>query len=265
LPPSIATRLCTIAFHLAGVLALFIVGTRLSANPDVGWGLVALYCGSVFVLGIGGDPESIGGMTFVSHIAPAAATLVAFAFLPRPFVAGSLLAVGTGIGFYPAFMLPAWTGYFWHDRRKCQRFLAGFAVAAVIIGGSTLLLSRPADGRGRIGTILHDTFGHHTAADGYGRSPYGFWGQREGLRRWAATPLVGESGLTTPAYCLFWGLMVAAFFLARRGSAAQLALLTAAIAIAASVIKIHSTGSYVAWAYPFLLIGLLAGSEKDAP
>lgn len=262
LPPPLATKLCTITFHLAGVLALFIVGTRSTKDPDVGWALVALYCGSAFVLGVGGDAEFIGGMMFVSHIAPAAATLVALACLPLPGLAGVLLAVSTGAGFYPAFMLPAWAGYFWHDRAKCVRFLAGFAVAVAVIGGSTWVLSRPANGRSRTGTILKDTFGHHTDPEGYGRSPYGFWGQRQGIRRWMTTPLVGESGLTTPTYCGFFALIAATFFFARGASAAQLALLTAAIAIAASVVKIHSTGSYVAWAYPFLLIGIFADTER---
>jgi hypothetical protein len=79
LPPPLATKLCVIAFHLAGVLALFVAGRRLTWDDDVGWGLVALYCGSAFVLGIGGVREFIGGITFISHIAPASATLVAFA------------------------------------------------------------------------------------------------------------------------------------------------------------------------------------------
>ena len=208
---------------------------------------------------MGGEKELIGGMTFVSHIAPAAATLVAFACLPRPAAAGALLAVSAGAGFYPAFMLPAWAGFFWRDRPRLVRFLAGFAIAAAIIGGATLVASRPADGRGLVGTIMHDTFGHHTDPEGYGRSPFGFWGQREGIRKWLTTPLAGESGLTTPAYVVFFALVAATFVLGRGASASRLALLTAAIAIAASLIKIQPTGSYVAWAYPFLLIGIFAG------
>src|SRR5437867_4901546 len=141
LPPPLATKLCTITFHLAGLLALFIIGKRLSGESDVGWSLIALYCGSAFVLGVGGDREFIAGMTFVSHMAPAAATLAAFACLPRPALAGGLLAVSAGAGFYPAFMLPAWAGFFWHDRRQLVRFLVGFAVAAALICGSTFVLS----------------------------------------------------------------------------------------------------------------------------
>ena len=61
LPPPLATKLCTITFHLAGLLALFIIGRRLTGQPDVGWALVALYCGSGFVLGIGGKRSSSAG------------------------------------------------------------------------------------------------------------------------------------------------------------------------------------------------------------
>jgi len=264
LPPPLATKLCTITLHLAGVLALFIIGLRLTGQPDVGWALVALYCGSGFVLGIGGDEEFIGGMTFVSHIGPAALTLIAFACLPIPTLAGALLAVSVGAGFYPAFMLPAWAGYFWRDRPRLVRFLAGFALAAAVIGGATLALSRPANGRGLIGTILNDTFGHHTDPRGYGRSPFGFWGQREGIRRWLMTPLVGESSLATPFYAVFYALVAATFVLARGASAAQLASLTASIAIMAMLVKVQSTGTYVAWAYPFLLIGIVANGTRPA-
>jgi hypothetical protein len=258
LPSPLATKLCTITWHLAGLLALFSIGRRLAGDADVGWALVALYCGSAFVLGVGGDQEFIGGMTFVSHIAPAAATLLAFACLQRPALAGVLLAVATGAGFYPAFMFPAWAGFYWTDRPRLVRFIAGFAIAAAVVGGATLLLSRPAEGRGVVGTVLQDTFGHHTDPRSYGRSPFGFWGQREGMRRWLNAPLVGASGLTTPAFILFFGLVGLAFFLARGGSAARLALLSAAIAIGASIIKIQPSGTYVAWAYPFLLVGLFA-------
>jgi hypothetical protein len=259
LPPLLATKLCTITFHLAGLLALFVVGRRLTSEPDVGWALVALYCGSAFVMGIGGGKESIGGMTFISHIAPAASTLVAFACLPWPAASGAMLAVSAGVGFYPAFMLPAWFAFFWRNRVHAIRFGVGFAVAATIICGSTWLLSRPADGRGRIGTILHDTFGHHTDPQGYGRSPYGFWGQREGIRGWMTTPLVGESGFSSPSYLLFFGLIGATVWLARNASASRLALLTGAIGLASSLVKIQPTGTYVSWAYPFLLIGIFAG------
>ena len=132
LPPTAATQLCTALFHLLGVGALFVAGRRIS-NTHVALGLVCVYCCSLAVLGIGGREEQVAGITFVSHIAPASTTLLAFAALPRPALSGVLLAVSTGVGFYPAFMVPAWLGFYWNDRLHRARFLVGYLVAAAII------------------------------------------------------------------------------------------------------------------------------------
>ena len=137
----------------------------------------------------------MAGITFVSHIAPASMTLLAFAALGSPAVSGVLLAMSVGVGFYPAFMAPAWLGFYWNDRTKRLRFMIGFGLAAVVIAAGVYAMSRPAGERSRLGTIMYDTFGHHTDPRGYGSSAFGFWGQREGLRRVLSTPLVGEFGI----------------------------------------------------------------------
>ncbi len=127
-----------------------------------------LYCGSAFVLGVGGGDYSIGGMTFASHIAPASITLLAFALLQSPAWSGVALAAGIGVLFYPVFLVPAWVGYYWADRSLLRHFLVGFGLASAIVGGSVLLLSEPANGRGLVGTILYDTLGHQ-------ETPGGLW------------------------------------------------------------------------------------------
>ncbi len=261
LPPSAATKLCTIAFHLLGLAALYRIG-RAHAGPEVGWALVALYAGSACVLGVGGEAYFIGGMTFVSHIAPAAVTLAAFAALDRPAAAAVLLTAAAGVGFYPAFLAPAWLGFYWDRPAARRRFLAMLAISGAVLALAVLVLSRPAAGRGLIGTILWDTFGHHTDPEGYGFSPFSFWGQRGGIRGWLMAPLVGTSGLTTPAFLAFVAFACGSFALARRRSAPALALLTAAVVIGANLLKIHPTGTYVAWFYPFLLIGFLIESRS---
>ena len=258
-PQPLATKLCTIAFHLIGVAALFFIGASLRSRR-IGWALVALYAGSAFVLGVGGDNYYIGGMTYISHIAPTAMTLVAFALVRAPASAGIALAVAAGVGFYPAFMAPAWLGHYWDRPRSRWSFIAGFAAAALAIAIPVLLMSRPAGGHGLVGTILSDTFGHHTDPRHYGFSPFSFWGQRQGVRGWFANPLASGSSLTTPLFLTFAAFVTASFWLARRTRPAQLALVIAAVAIAASLQKIHPTGTYVAWAYPFLMIGLFAES-----
>lgn len=266
LPPALATQLCTAAFHLLGVASLFVASRRL-VNARVAWGIVCLYTGSLAVLGIGGNESSVAGITFVSHIAPAGMTLLAFATLSYPGLAGALLVLAAGVGFYPAFMGPAWLGYYWRRPDARRRFILACVVTSVTVGGAVYALSRPADGRSRLGTIIHDTFGHHTDPRGYGASPFGFWGQRAGLRQSLMTPLAGST-FTTPAWLALLGLIAGSFVLARGRPAGDLALLSASIAIAATLVKPHATGTYMAWYYGLLLIGLLtprATAETAAP
>jgi hypothetical protein len=261
LPPMLATQLCAAAFHLMGVASLFVAARRL-AGTRAAWGMVCLYAGSLAVLGIGGREASVAGLTFISHIAPAAMTLVAFAALPWPALAGVLLVLAAGVGFYPAFMGPAWLGYYWRDREARWGFVFGCAATSVIVGAMVLALSQPADGRSTLGTILDDSFGHHTDPDGYGRSPFGFWGQRGGIREALMTPLAGST-FTTPSWLALMGLISASFALARGRSAVELALLSAALAIAATLVKSHATGTYMAWYYGLLLLGVLGGGRAE--
>jgi hypothetical protein len=263
LPPDLATQLTTIAFHLVGVAALFVAARR-QAGRDVAWGLTALYCGSAYVMGVGGTRDMIGGMTFISHIAPPAVSLLAFACLSRPVLAGTFLATAVATLFYPMFFIPAWLGYYWGNRTAVLHFLAGMALATVLIGVPVLTSSQAAEGRSLIGTILHDTMGHQQDPAAYGSSPFGFWGLRGGLREVLREPLVANNYNTSPAFLMFAAFVVAAFFIARGRSPAQLALLTAALAIGSQMWKIHATGVYVTWYYPFLLLGLFAAGTSAA-
>jgi len=63
-------------------------------------------------------------------------------------------------------------------------------------------------------------------------------------------------------FLMFVGLAALAFAWARGARPQQLALLTAAIAAFASLLKIHPTGTYVAWFYPFLLIGFMCRENR---
>ncbi|HXH08123.1 MAG TPA: hypothetical protein VNI83_16215 [Vicinamibacterales bacterium] len=267
LPSPLATKLCTIAFQVLAVASLYLAARRF-ASRDTAWALVALYAGSAFVLGVGGDDYFIGGMTFVSHIGPPAVTTAAFAALVggQAALAGILLVAAAGCGFYPAFLLPAWAGFLWDRRRERRRFLLAVAGSAALLAAFVLLCSRPAGGRSLVGTILWDTFGHHSDPAGYGSSPFGFWGQRGGLRAWLMRPLAGDSGLTAPALLIFFAVAGGGFALARRRPAPALALVSAAVVIGANLIKVHATGTYVAWFYPFLLLGwFLPVATTDEP
>ena len=257
LPPLAASQLCALAFHLIGVLALFFAARRL-AGADVGLAVVCLYSGSLAVLGIGSDQFPVAGITFVSHIAPASIVLLAFAALPSPALAGALLVAAAGTGFYPAFMGPAWLGYYWRDRQARYRFIGACLVVSIALLGFVFALSRPADGLSTMGTFLRDSFGHHTDPAGYGSSPFGFWGQKGGVRQAIMTPLL-SSPLTSPAWVAFFALIAVSGLMARGRSPAALALLSGAIAMAATLVKPHASGTYMAWYYGLILIGICAG------
>jgi hypothetical protein len=263
LPPMLASQLATTTFHIAGVLGLLIAARRL-IGAHAAWGVVALYCGSAYVMGVGGERDMINGMVFASHIAPAAVTLLAFAVLPWPWASGALLATAAWTLFYPAFFFPAWAGYYSRSRSRLVAFVGGFAIAGLVIGVPVLLRSQPIEGRGLIGTILHETQGHQQDPNAYGSSPFGFWGQRGGIRAMLRDPLVPEQPNTAPAFLLFAAFVVGAFFLARHRTELQLALLTGALGIASQLWKIHGTGVYVTWYYGFLLLGFLAHQTRSA-
>lgn len=268
-PPLLATKLCVVALHALGVVALYLAGRRL-AGAAVALALVALYCGSAYVLGVGGERLSMGGMTYVSHIGPAALTLAAFAALPVPWLAGALLALAAGFLFYPVFFVPAWLGWYVWRREGWLAFSLGLALTGAAVGGVTLALTDWDADETALGGFLSQTLGHQTdrnldaaGGSGYGDSPFGFWGTHPRLRAVFQAPLVGGSSLTQPAFLLLALFVAAGFLLARGRSAAQLALLTAALALAVQLWKPHAGGTYVTWYYPFLLIGLFAGTGGD--
>ena len=256
-PSPTSSQVLLAGFQLLAAWALFKIGQRCGSD-SLGLALAALYCGSVGVLGVGGSGDQIGGMTFVSHIVPASVTLVAFRYLDRPMAAGALLAAAAAFGFYPAFMFPTWLGYYWGDSRKAAwQYVVGFGVVSLAVGIWVLMASRPADGLGLVATIVRDTLGHQTDPDVYGRTPFGFWGQQTGVWRWLIQPMVGESAMLSPFFLLYCAFLGATAIMARNVGLVGLALLTSAVALGANIWKLHATGAYLAWYYPFLLIGAL--------
>ena len=268
-PPRVAAQLVLAFSQLAGLMALWLLG-RQALGERGGWALVALYAGSSYLLVVGGTRESVSGLTFVSHIVPASATLIAFSALSRPWLNGVLLATSAGLGFYPAFFFPIWTAWHWrHGWRNALRFVAGFAVVSALVAAWVLARSAPAPGLTLVGTIVRDTLGHHSDPAGYGMSVYGLWGQQSGVLAWLGHPLMGTATWTTPFFLLFVAALALATALAHRADVPRLALLTGGAAIGANLWKIHATATYVSWYYPFLLFGLLAlsatGGDERRP
>lgn len=264
-PPEQATQLATLAFHLLAVASLVVAARRI-ANRHVAWGLAAMYCASAYVIGVGGDGDMVGGLTFISHTAPPALALAAFACLEQPFVAGVLLALSIATVFYPLFFIPAWLGYYWRRPGSAARFVGGILVAAIVVGGPVLVRSRALEGHSVLGTVVRETLGHHQASNSYGTTPFGFWGGRGGVRAALQKELIPEQPVTTPVFLAIATLAALAFLPARRTTPAGLALLSGAAAILVEIWKILGTGVYVTWYFPFLLLGFFAsGGPRPEP
>jgi hypothetical protein len=264
-PPVIATQLLLAFFQLIAITALAVIGLRWR-GVSFAAAVVALYCASAAVLGIGGVRDSLTGITFVSHVIPPAMTLVAFGLLDSPLACGVALALAAWTGFYPAFFGPVWLGWFWQRGwTPTWRFALGVIAVSVPMAAWVVLLSQPAAGLSLTATIVRDTFGHHTDLAGYGSSPFGLWGQATGLTGFLGAPLIGQSTFSAPFFLLFLGALAWSGWLARTATLPGLALLTAVAGIGATVWKVHATATYMTWFYPFLLLGFLGtpGASHD--
>ena len=256
-PPILATKLTLLLFHFLGVIGLIAIG-RQSAGLSVGLALACLYTGSAYVQGLGGETHFITGMTFISHIAPVAITILAFATLNTPWLSGALLAVAAGILFYPAFLFPLWFGYYFWKGKGWYQFAAGFMIVVLIIGGSVLLLTLSAENESSFQAFYESTIGHQEARDTYGASTFSFWGTHPKLASFWQEPFIEGWYLLRPSFLIFLIFIGASFFLAKNRTITQFAFLTAAVVISIQLWKSHAGGTYVEWYYPFILIGLFA-------
>jgi hypothetical protein len=269
-PPFLATKLTCFAFQLIALAALLAIVSR-EAGIAVALGAVALYAGSPYIVGLGSDTAVIGGLRYISHIAPTAMVLLALAAIRRPLLSGMLLAAAAGVLFYPAFMFPVFLGWhWWRSRRDGIRFAVGFALVAAVLAAGVVYYTHAPEGQSALRLFLQSTLEHQegTAAREYGLSKVSFWGTHPEFA-FMETPLFGTTSLFKPTFLLFATFAASGFFLARGRTLPQLAGLVAAVGAAVQLWKTHAQGSYVEWYYPLLLIALFAaagagGDTEDA-
>lgn len=261
-PPFISTQLVTLAFHLMALACIFLIVRRL-AGPTIALGATAVYGASPYVLVIGGPDFGMTGLTYLSHVGPAAVTLLAFALLGSPIASGALLAAAAGMLFYPAFLFPLWLGWWvWRDRIGAVRFATGFLISGAVIAAFVAFFLDAPFGTRSLELFLESTLEHQEGfgARQYGASQYSFWGTHPQLAGFWQKPVAGPTSLLKPTFLLFSGFSLSAFVLGRGRSPAQLAGLTASLAAAVQLWKTHATGTYVEWYLPFLLIALFGAA-----
>lgn len=257
-PKKIVTQFTCFAFYLLGLFALFRI-VRDLRDPTLALGAVALYAASPYILGLGGDDFVIGGLPFISHIAPSSVMLLAFMVYRRPFLSGTLLAVAAGVLFYPLFVFPTWLAWRIWRREGAIAFAAGFAVAGLMLTALLFAFTPAPEGSNAIAMFLQSTLEHQEGVGlrQYGGSIFSFWGTHPGLAGFWQAPLFGEFALFKPTFLVYGLFCLATVFLARGRTLPQLAGLTVALTAGVQLWKTHATGSYVEWYLPFLLIAIL--------
>lgn len=261
-PPPLASQLVTLCFWVLGLWALFGLGKGLAGDPRDGWLLCCLYACAPCVFGLGGEEKVLGGLPFLSHIAPTAMMLLALRAHRRAWLSGLLLAIGAGILFFPAFFFPLWAVWFFR-RGQGVSFTLGFVATGASLLALLWFQTQAAPDRNAFQLFLSCTLEHQEGGAGtYGVSKMGFWGQNAELTRWWTTPLTGGTSLLKPSFLAYVFVVSLATGWAWGRSVAGFAALVGVAGAAIQIWKTHAQGSYVEWYLPFLLLALV-GRDRE--
>ena len=264
-PGLLATKITCAIYFLLALGALFVIVRRL-AGEEFALAATALFAGSPYVLGLGGTEYFIGGLGYISHVAPTAAVLLALATLDRPAVSGILLACAAGLLFWPAFLFPLWFAWRAWRREGTLPFTIGFALTGLVIAAIVVYFTHDTV-LGSVRLFLESTLEHQ---EGFGPLQYGnsansFWTTHPGLAAVLQRPVFGTTSLFKPTFLGFMALCLAAAWWARGRTVPQFAALTAMLGSGIQLWKTHATGSYVEWYLPFLIIALVGQVATARP
>lgn len=120
-------RLFGIAAHFSVAAALITLGAAHFKNAATGISVAVLF----LLL-----PSTALMIDRIDHALPAMFVLWALVGYRYPILAGIWLGMGAGLTFYPVFLIPLWTGFYWN--RGLRRFwiaTAGSAVGVLLVTG----------------------------------------------------------------------------------------------------------------------------------
>ena len=117
--------------HLAVVLGVVLIGYRQFDDMRTGIGVATLYLMM---------PYTAITTARLDHVLPAALLVWAILSYRRPVWAGLFLGLAAGVVYYPFFLLPLWTSFYW--RRGLGRFLASFASMLLVLMIAQLIIAR---------------------------------------------------------------------------------------------------------------------------
>jgi hypothetical protein len=221
----IAAKSLAIASQIFIVLALILFCHFNYKNFNVGVGTAAIYLMLPYTAMYTGH---------VLHCLPAALIIWAIVSFRRPWLAGILVGLATGVSYYPIFLLPLWISFYWE--RGVGRFLIGVLISIGICIGGLVFTS----------VDLLD-FGHQLQA------MFGFWEPR----------MDGLEGIWALGWSNWWRMPLLVAFVLLCGSfvawpteknIGTLVSYTAAIMVAVQFWHGFGGGLYMAWYLPMILL-----------
>lgn len=117
----IAAKSLAIASQILMVLGLILFCHYNYNNFNVGVGTATIYLMLPYTAIFTGH---------VLHVLPAALILWALVCFRRPWLAGILVGLATGVSYYPIFLLPLWASFYWE--RGVGRFMIGVSISIVV-------------------------------------------------------------------------------------------------------------------------------------
>jgi hypothetical protein len=226
------SRLLLIASNLVLVLGIVSIGYWHFENLKTGIGIATLFLLLPYTAQMTGR---------LDHLAPGALIVMAVAFYRQPLIAGFMLGAAAGLVFFPFFLLPLWTSFYWLRGRR--RFLIGVGVSLTsMVAGLTLVTNE------------------------------GFWFRLRnmfGAIRFATDNLDGIWGLgwhpyfRIPVMVIFVLLSLSFVLWPAQKSLATLLSCSAAIMAAAQFCYAYGGGLYMAWFLPCLLLTVFRPNLDD--
>jgi hypothetical protein len=116
----VLARVLAISAHLAIVVGIISIGYRHFGNPRSGVGCATLYLMMPYTAQMTGR---------VDHALPAALLVWAVLNYRRPLLAGIFLGAAAGLVYYPLFLIPLWSSFYW--RLGVRRFALGVCISLV--------------------------------------------------------------------------------------------------------------------------------------
>lgn len=221
-----AARAMAFLSHLAVLFGLIAVGRWHFSDTNLG-----LAMGTMYLL----LPVTAYDVTKVIHLLPAALIVWAVAAHRRPTIAGGLLGLACGTLFFPIFLLPIWTAYYWG--RGAMKFSLALLLTGAVLLVSLLFTSADSHSftRQTLGSI--DWRVLKFQADG----GVGFWSLYEPAYR-------------IPVFSTFVVLLVTLTIWPLKKSLETLMASSAAIIVATQFWYPDQGGIYILWYLPLMLM-----------